>query len=69
MKKYSEGAKFKNWRDKDEAAQELSEKTGTKLSAADALRCALDRGVPFVVYVPSGTKDRQSRPWSLGSGS
>ena len=41
MKKYSEDAKFKGWLDKDEAAQELSEKTGTKLSSADALRCAL----------------------------
>ena len=56
------GREVQNWRDKDEAAQELSEKTGTKLSSADALRCALDRGVRFVVYVPSGTKDRQSRP-------
>ena len=62
----SEGAKFKNWLDKDEAAQELSEKTGTKLGSADALRCALDRGVRFVVYVPSGTKDRQSRPMERG---
>ncbi len=57
----SDGWKFKRWLDKDEAAQELSEKTGTKLSSADALRCALDRGVPFVVYVPSGTPDCQGR--------
>ncbi len=57
MKKYSEGAKFKGWLDKDEAAQELSERTGTKLSSADALLCALHKGVPFVVYVPSGTRD------------
>ena len=61
MKKYSEGAKFKGWLDKGEAAQELSEKTGIKLSSADALRCALDRGVPFVVNVPSGTPDCQGR--------
>ena len=67
MKKYSEGAKFfKDWRDKHEAALELSEKTGIELSSADALRCALDRGVPFVVNVPSGTKDRQSRPMERG---
>ncbi len=57
----SDGWKFKRWLDKDEAAQELSEKTGTKLSSADALHCALDRGVPFVVYVPSGTPDCQGR--------
>ena len=66
MNMYSEGAKFKSWWDKYEAAQELSEKTGTKLSSANALRCALDRGVRFVVYVPTGTKDRQSRPMEPG---
>ena len=57
---------FKGWLDKDEAAQELSEKTGIKLSSADALRCALDRGVRFVVYVPAGTKDRLRRPMESG---
>ena len=67
MKKYSEGAKFKRWWDQDEAAQELSEKTGTKLTPADILRCALDeRGVRFVLDVPAGTKDRQSRPMEPG---
>ena len=66
MNMYSEAAKFKSWWDKYEAAQELSEKTGTKLSSADALHCALDRGVRFVVYVPTGTKDRQSRPMEPG---
>ena len=59
-------AQFKSWLDKAEAAQELSEKTGTKLCSADALRCALDRGVRFVVYVPTGTKDLQSRPMDPG---
>jgi len=54
-------AKFKDWRDQHEAALELSEKTGIELSSADALRCALDRGVPFVVNVPSGTPDCQGR--------
>ena len=66
MKKYSEAAKFKGWLDKNEAALELSEKTGTKLSSANALHGALERGVRFVVYIPTGTTDWQNRPIEPG---
>jgi len=63
----SDGAKFKRWWDKDEAAQQLSEKTGTKLTPTDILRCALDeRDVRFVLYVPAGTKDCQRRRMEPG---
>ena len=63
-----EAAKFKSWLDKYEAAQELSEKTGTKFSHADVLRFALDRGLRLVVYVPTGMRGKHGWNLSMGSG-
>jgi len=59
-------AQFKSWLNKYEAAHQLSKRTGTAFDHTDLLRIALDRGVRFVVDVPTGTKDRQGRPMESG---
>ena len=63
----SDAAKFRSWWTEHEAAEQISAKTGTTLTSAEVLRCALDRGVRFVVFVPNGTKARDGwRPIESG---
>jgi hypothetical protein len=54
-------ADFKSWWDKHEAAYQISKRTGTAFDSTNLLEIALDRGVRFVVNVPTGTKDVQGR--------
>ncbi len=59
-------ADFKSWWDKHEAAYQISKRTGTAFDSTNLLEIAFDRGVRFVVNVPTGTKDVQDRPMPGG---
>ena len=59
-------AQFKSWWNKYEAAYQISKRTRISFILADLLRIALDRGVQFVVDVPTGTQDSQGRPMESG---
>ena len=57
---------FLGWYDPYEAAAYLSDQTNYDLDHRAVLLCALNKGLRLVVYVPTGTEDREGRPMQDG---